>query len=406
MMKNLNISIISDVLPDDDFTGGQVLRKIINKLNHNIFYFSWLNQSDLLLCENLPLNCHLIFRKNFEKYKFLIYSSSPKKLPPFFKKFILIFKLLFFGFSLIKISFKLRSINKKNDLYWLVVQGQNLILIYFMLIIFNKKPFILQQWDPLSWWMNHRNYPKWFYFINKKLLSFLEKKAFLNIVPSDTWKAELCNENKKAVRLDNFIDIPGNAKLIQLKQPGVMNVVFIGQTYSIDELKKIVDTLANILNYKGVKLVLHYYGSDLSIQEKINCEVINHGYHSHKNLHLNISKYEIALLPYPTFSNDETARLSFPSKARIYIAAGLPILGFLPVFSGCHNFLKKNYKWQYLNIFTNNSTSTSTFVNKFLNLSYENKKLNYLKSMKIVNKFFSSKAEIDNLIPYLEIIKK
>jgi hypothetical protein len=153
-------------------------------------------------------------------------------------------------------------------------------------------------------------------------------------------------------------------------------------------------------------LVLHYYGSDLSIHEKINCEVINHGYHSHKNLHLNISKYEIALLPYPTFSNDETARLSFPSKARIYIAAGLPILGFLPDFSGCHNFLEKNYKWQYLNIFMSNFTSTSAFVNKCLNLNYENKKVNYLKSMKIINNFFSSKAEIKNLISYLEIIKK
>jgi hypothetical protein len=405
-MKNLNISIISDVPPCSNYTAGQVLRKIINQLDNISFNFSWLNQSNLSLCESLPINCHLTFLENFGKNNFLVYLSSFfNKLPPIFKSYVLLYRSFFFGLILVEASIRLRSANKKTDLYWLVLQGENLIFIYFLLTFFNKKPFILHQWDPYSWWANHRKHPKWFYSINKYLLLSLEKKAYLNIVPSDAWKQKLINENKKAIRLDNFIDISTKFKLVQLKQPKIFNAVFIGQTYAIFELRKIVKILTQILNDEGLKLILHYYGPDSSLSEKLNCNVVNHGFNNHKNFYQTISKYDIALLPYPAFDNSETAQLSFPSKARVYLGSGLPILGFLPNFSSCHNFLLINYKWNYLNIFTSNLMSLHTFIIKAINLNYENKKINYLKSVKLVNKFFSSSSEMRDLLLYLDKIK-
>ena len=408
MTKNMNIIIVSDVPPDPSYTAGQVLNQVISGLNDFDFRFYWFNQSRLNTQVNLPPNCVTVATVDTTYGRVIallnrICNWCLRKLPLIAKPVFLVKTLLAFASLLgtaVKLGWKVRR--DPSQLVWYVVQGERPVITYRIVNWIARKPYVLQQWDPLSWWMGHRGYPRRLIRVVKGLLSRLEAKAIVNIVPSDEWKVQLEAQGKRALRLDNFIQqqLLDDPQFLAVRDPRALHAVFVGQFYAGQELMRTVDTLQSVLGQRGQRLVIHIFGSSTPVH-LAGCEIIAHGRLERDALIERISKWDLALLPYPTATgHEETARLSFPSKARIYLAAGLPILACAPVFSGIHRFLEKHYPNHYYNIEV--KSLPATFVNNLLHASYAARQSRYLEARNLVSREFSDVAELQPLRRILE----
>ena len=97
----------------------------------------------------------------------------------------------------------LRSRGSREDYVWMVLQGEKLLLIYMLISLFESRRIILHQWDPLSWWMGHRNHrPEVIRVMNRGLV-WLQRRVWLNS-PSHAWEAKLRTAGNKAVRVCHF----------------------------------------------------------------------------------------------------------------------------------------------------------------------------------------------------------
>lgn len=403
MTKSMNIIILSDVPPDARYTAGQVLNQAISGLAEFQFRFYWYNQSRLDTQVNLPPNCNTmaivgtaygrLITLTVRACNFLLRRTPLLAKPVFGVK-----AALSLG-SLLASSVKLGLMVRRDPsrLVWFVVQGERPVIAYRIVCWIARKPYLLQQWDPLSWWMGHRQYPRRLTRVAQGQLSRLEKGALVNIVPSDAWKEQLQAQGKSAIRLDNFIQqtLLEEPRYLAIRDPRALHAVFVGQFYAGQELVRTVEALQTVLRAEGRNLVIHLFGSSAPVQ-LAGSEVISHGHLERDELIRRISKWDLALLPYPTSAgHEETARLSFPSKARVYLAAGLPILACAPTFSGVHRFLEKHYPNHYCNIEVKNNPDT--FVNKLLEASYEARKLRYVDARSLVSREFSDSAELQPL---------
>lgn len=400
MMKNMNIALLTDVPPDDKYTAGQVLNGIISKLPKYNFNLHWLNQSNLDDNLHLPDNCKVVHQYSLRRDGFLLFCSRvvnyfgrrwPKASPLLVLPRITIYLISFFLFTM---SLAIRMRKEKAGTVWLVVQGDKLVLCYWLAMLISRKPYILHQWDPLSWWMGHRQYPKWSQKIVGSMLSRLESRARLNIVPSDAWRDLLTSQNKKAIRLDNFIEesVFSDRKYISIREPGSFHAVFLGQFYANSELIQLISSLIPILDFHKKKLVIHYFGSG---QPPVvaGCHFVSHGYVRRNELIRKISKWELALLPYPVEAgHEETARLSFPSKCRVYMAAGLSILSLAPKLSGVNTFLEKEYRPYYKNFVID--SDIEQFIASIVEKNFLEKQQQYVTARNIARLHFSELTEL------------
>lgn len=403
MTKSMNIIILSDVPPDARYTAGQVLNQAVSRLTEFQFRFYWLNQSRLNTEVKLPPNCNTIAIVGtaygrlvtflVQTCNFLLRRASPFAKPVFAVKTALALA------SLLATSVKLGLMVRRDPsrLVWFVVQGERPVIAYRIVSWISRKPYLLQQWDPLSWWMGHRQYPRRIIRVAQATLARLEQDALVNIVPSDAWKEQLAAQGKPGIRLDNFIrqQLLDEPRFLAVRDARALHAVFVGQFYAGQELVRTAEALRLVLQPSGRRLVIHLFGSSAPVH-LAGSEVISHGHLERDELIRRISKWDLALLPYPTAAgHEETARLSFPSKARVYLAAGLPILGCAPTFSGVHQFLDKHYPNHYCNIEV--KKHPFSFVNNLLEASYAARKERYLNARSLVSREFSDAAELHPL---------
>ena len=403
MTKSMNIIIVSDVPPDARYTAGQVLNQAMSGLAEYQFRFYWLNQSRLDTEVKLPPNCITIAIVGTAYGRLLTFlvraCNFLLRHAPLLAKPVFAVKTALALASLLATSVKLGLMVRRDPthLLWFVLQGERPVIAYRIVAWMSRKPYLLQQWDPLSWWMGHRQYPRRIIRIAQGLLSHLEKNALVNIVPSDVWREQLEAQGKPAIRLDNFIrqQLLDEPRFLAIRDPHALHAVFVGQFYAGQELVRTVEALRSVLQPSGLRLVIHLFGSSAPVH-LAGSEVISHGHLERDELIRRISKWDLALLPYPTAAgHEETARLSFPSKARVYLAAGLPILACAPMFSGVHRFLDMHYTQSYCNI--EGKKSPARFVKSLLEASYIARKTRYLDARSLVSREFSDAAELQPL---------
>lgn len=403
MTKNTNIIIVSDVPPDTSYTAGQVLHQAVAGLAEFQFRFYWLNQSRLDTQVKLPANCNQVEILSTEYGRtigFVVRACNylMRRLPSIAKPLLVIkgaAALASLMLKSVKLGWRLRR--DPSSTIWFVIQGERLVITSLIASWIARKPYLLQQWDPLSWWMGHRNYPRRFIAIVQRLLSRLERCALVNIVPSDPWREQLVAQKKRAVRLDNLFQQPilNERGFHVLYDPLALHAVFVGQFYAGDELVRTVSTLAEVVGRNGRELVIHLFGSSTPVS-LAGCKVISHGHLDRNELIRRIAKWDLALLPYPTSAgHEETARLSFPSKARVYLAAGLPILACAPTTSGVHHFLSEHYPHHYCNIEV--AGDPSGFVHGLLGASYSARLARFQEARLLVRQEFSETAELQPL---------
>ncbi len=399
MTKNLNIALLSDVPPDSHYTAGQVLRKILENTEFAQVDFYWLNQSRLASSGALPKNCGLVFQCSFAfgkiQHKWRVGLEKLFGWVPKFRSLLVVsFALMrpvYFG---IRLGLKIRY--SRDDILWMVLQGERLAITYWIISKICNKPFILQQWDPVSWWLNNRGYPAWLSSKTSKLVKSLERRAKLNLVPSHAWLRELQAEGLPTCRIDNFF-MPGEPVRglpVRVTSDSQLNAVFLGQLYSNAELVKILASVAKSCQQNGLEFVLHYFGSSINDFSMEGVRIVNHGHVDRESLIARIAKWDFGILPYPTEHKfADASRLSFPSKARVYVASGLPIISFSALDSSPHQFLSFSYPDLYLNLLDGDG-HLEEFLRLCRDSSVEALLRRFAQGSKVIEEHFSAKVEL------------
>lgn len=406
----MNIALISDVPPDANYTAGQVLFKIIENTNFATFKFIWLNQSSLPDTNSFPSNCNLqsnislqsgAAMRALRRTAFQLCARVPK-LRGGVNSFFAVLPAIIVG---IKLGVLLRM--SRVDLIWLTLQGEKLAVAYTLIAAISGKKVILHQWDPISWWMENRKHPKQIISIAEGIVDRLEKRAVINLVPSETWQKMLTHQNKAALRIDNFFsegDLPEGAIPIRVGSPSEVNAVFVGQFYSNMELMQLLRVLQNEAKRLGKTVILHYFGSG-HVDTLVNgIKVVSYGHISRNDLIKRIAKWDVALLPYPTEARfSDTSRLSFPSKSRVYLAAGLPILSYCNEDSSPKLFFATHYA-QYFNN-AKEGLGLPEFLLKITDASIGAWATRFSASRQLIEKTFSEDAELKPLHNFLETLR-
>ncbi len=332
-----------------------MLARIMAGMPDAHFQFLWFNQLGLPPPASIPNNCTIVGEYRILQgpvFEFIARALQSlvrrgRRLGRLFDGLLQLGQVACVG---VRLGRELRR--RGGDRLWFVLQGDRPMVCYTIAQTMAGRPYVLHQWDPVSWWMGHRTLPRAYQTWIKGLLRRFEARAFLNVVPSAVWQAKLITEGKTAVRADNFIEarLLKGRRLLALREPGVLHAVFLGEFYASAELVAIVGRLIEHSVACGKRLVVHYFGSGQAPQI-VGCRFVAHGFIDRDALIESVSKWELALLPYPVEARfEETARLSFPSKVRVYMAAGLPILSNAPDFSGVHAFLAREYAEFYCNM--------------------------------------------------------
>jgi hypothetical protein len=281
-------------------------------------------------------------------------------------------------------------------LAWFVVQGEKTVLCYFVASLICGKKLVLQQWDPVTWWMTHKNRPRKLVPLVRGLLERLERRAALNIVPSDAWRERLLAGGKQCIRLDNFFpdpDIgPAVQQMVLVSDPSVVHAVFIGQFYSNNELDLLLEAAGRALGGMGKFLLVHYFGHGSPSATSRHYRIVSHGALPRDELVKRISKWDLALLPYPTEARfADASSLSFPSKSRLYLAAGLPILSWTSKGASPDTFYRQWYGEHYHN--AAQDEGLDTFLAKIALATPEQRRVRFSAAQGVVAEKFSYSSE-------------
>ena len=292
-----------------------------------------------------------------------------------------------------------RRLNSKDyDIVWLVLQGELLAITYFALTLVVNKKIILHQWDPIGWWAHNNGYGTMVANGLERLVHVLEKKAYVNLVPSYAWSDELTSRGCSSIRIDNFFKADESEKkpIIKPANTGKLNVVFIGNPYAHAELLQLIKQTRDAAIFLEKHLVLHYFGCF-----SLNCQIdgisiIQYPHMDRDDLIERIRTFDLALLPYPTEPKySQASQYSFPSKSKIYLAASLPILSLCALNSSPHSFYKKHYESYYFNILE--TGDLKNFLGRAMSSSHEDIRERLSLADSLITKHFSKQAEFGPL---------
>ncbi len=354
------VRLITDVAPSPSHTAGIMLEQLIEMLGKS---FDW--TTNVLVDDGL------------QNYEFSRHTSAamaswtrkPQEWHPRNKP------LNFILGNIVEIMSS-RDINKfvseielhesrvRSNLIIIAIQGQSSYRIAKHLLE-KGFPVSLIFWDPWEWWESAKSVPKSFYKVITEVHS-LARNNGCHLFPTVEFGRSLNFPEDKMEVLYPFMPQFTGSKVNSKSPPEkTTSMVFLGQPYAGQELKTYFDYLDSLhWDINGSNVALHTYGKT-AISDYPRIE--HHGWLNYKDLNQEISKYDYALLPYPTSRNlDKVSRFSFPSKLAQYLSAGLNILYVGPLNSSVTDFFQKNgFKQEGVLLKAESESSHATYLFKF-----------------------------------------
>ncbi len=312
------IRVFTDIVPDPNTTGGYVLDQIFSNIaqNHDLeFYIIKSDESSNYLISEEMIAA---------KFNFLqgpVTNWNLGILTKLYSKLL----LKYFHLDIQQISSWILQEDSRDlpDHQIFVLQSTASIIICEK-FRGTTTSYSTISFDPWRWWASAHHVPTSLEDIVSESLKDIFSDGH-HLVPNSRWQELFPNSRA------SFIDLyPVFQKTFpkSRKSQGIqsnINFCFAGKIYALAELNKFIEFMGS-KNWMlfNMNVFLHIYGPLSPFSSK---NIIYHGNVTPNALVHEIASYDYALLPYPAEDKDEDlARLSFPSKYLLYLAAGLPVI--------------------------------------------------------------------------------
>jgi glycosyltransferase involved in cell wall biosynthesis len=230
------------------------------------------------------------------------------------------------------------------DVVWAVLQGQTVTqLAPYVASTLNAR-LVTQVWDPLSWWLTANNIDR--FNRHAALADFDRALRQSHTCIAASWAMAKDYEARYRTRSVPVIashpaDWARSPDLSQFPTDEIQ-IGMAGQFYAGAEWLQ----LLRALNFSGWRVRdrpvrITVLGGGLPPGEAPPGRIQFLGWRSQQDATEILSKMDILYCPYPFAQNmEEVARLSFPSKLVLYLAAGRPILFHGPSFASPAEYLR------------------------------------------------------------------
>jgi hypothetical protein len=235
----------------------------------------------------------------------------------------------------------------KTEMIWNVVQGQTMIKTVRPLAKKALLPYIIQIWDPPTWWLMENGFDK---FTKRSILNEFGaaiKNSECCITASEAMNNEYIKRYAPRCAIPVILGFDSSRVLPNAMNPNNFVIALSGQIYAKQEFLSLVAAL-NLLEWKhnGKHIALRLYGRYYNVFNNIifssSANIILQGWLSQDELLPELAAANLLYCPY-WFDESfrEEASLSFPSKLSTYLKVGKPVLFHGPDYSSPGIFLKK-----------------------------------------------------------------
>jgi glycosyltransferase involved in cell wall biosynthesis len=229
------------------------------------------------------------------------------------------------------------------DLIWAVLQGQTMIRVASALADRLALPMVSQVWDPLSWWLQAHRVDPWNRLLAKRQFDRAVRQSASCITASRAMAEHFQKKygvHSVPVIASHHLDVlaPPSPRL---RNSRGFVVGMAGQFYALEGWMN----LLSAMDYAGwqiagrcVRLLL--IGQKPPPFPLPKQAAFVSGKSPAETIRMLADGADVLYCPYPFASTlDEVARLSFPSKLPLYLAAGRPVLFHGPADSAPARFL-------------------------------------------------------------------
>lgn len=226
---------------------------------------------------------------------------------------------------------------------WVVLQGQTVTQMATEVAERLNVPLITQVWDPLNWWLQARNIDRY----NTRSANSDFDRALKASRACMTASWAMAAEYQKRYGTPSFRVDASHATSIA-KQPAlssfprkVIDIGMAGQFYAGSEWFQLLRALALAgWQIQGTPVRVTVLGGSKPPGEG---RIRYLGWRSQEEAVAILSDLDVLYCPYPFASHmEEVSRLSFPSKAALYLAAGRPIVFHGPDWSSPAKYLSEH----------------------------------------------------------------
>lgn len=232
------------------------------------------------------------------------------------------------------------------DRVWAILEGQTVIRMAVSVARTLGVPLHTQVWDPPSWWLQAHHVDP---FNGFRILRHFERAIRQSrCCGTASWAMAEEYSASYGVRTIPLVSSypAGAAKAPRagLRQPDRVTIGMIGQFYARDAWQSLLAGLAaSSWKVNGKDVQIYYLGKE-PLADVPAERLVHGGWRAPVDAIAALSdNADLCYCPYP-FGRDlkEVARLSFPSKVVLYMAAGLPVLCHAPLYSSPARYFMRN----------------------------------------------------------------
>ena len=233
------------------------------------------------------------------------------------------------------------------DAVWAVLQGQTMVRMARPLAKRLRVPLLTQVWDPLSWWLRGHNVDRW--TGPRMLRAFDETMRASRACATASWAMADEYHARYGVRGVPVLS-SHDASLARTPPPRLHNdgevvIGMAGQFYANNEWLQLVSALHSAgfqVSGRKVKLLVVGHNAPAGLLPPENVEFLGWQEQS-EALRILSERADILYCPYPFDpAMEEVARLSFPTKAILYLATGRPMLLHGPPYASPVRYFEEN----------------------------------------------------------------
>jgi hypothetical protein len=312
--------IISDIAPTPDFTAGIILERFIQGVQNNFLL-------KFFIIHDRSLGNYHVSR--YLKANQLFWTSKPRedwsglrRLPKIFRRHGE--KISEKDTANIASDVKVQISREAPDHLVIVIQGQTTIKLAESLHNLGI-PITYIHWDLWDWWRVAHGLSEELDNLTKERINSVFTEGF-HLVPTANYA------DHYEISPDRYIALyPSLIERISRKisnSNSQIDIAFAGQGYASHEITKFINALDSIDWYlDGRRIILNIFGKIHLESSNASSMIINRGWFHYEKLPEELSKCDLAFLPYPSEGIlEKVAFTSFPSKLCSYSSANLPVL--------------------------------------------------------------------------------